>query len=86
MWHCSIARQPRNGIGGPLPMARWTPRDAAKARELAYLALRGVGDSKQEHWEYGDIALHLRRACTPEEIAGLPAGTVERRIAMGMAG
>lgn len=83
MWHASLALHAPIS-DRPLGITRWKPQDAAKARELAYHALRGVGDMRQEKWEYGEVALHLRRACTAAEIAALPPGTIERRIAMGL--
>lgn len=80
-----MARQPRSTTAPlPLPPARWTPRDAERARHVAYHALLRVGDSTRERWEYGERALHLRRACTAAEIRGLPAGTLERRASLGM--
>lgn len=70
----------------PFPIELWLPPDVAAAPLLAHHALQGVGDPTREHWEYGAVALHLRRACTPEEIAALPAGTLARRAARGLSG
>jgi hypothetical protein len=85
LFHVSVARQRRTLRGTePLPIDLWLPPDLALAPEIAYRTLAGVGDPRREHWEFGDVALHLRRACTPEEIAALPAGTLARRAAMGL--
>lgn len=39
-----------------------------KARE----ALKGVGDTAEEHWQQGSLALHYRRPMTLEEAMKLP--------------
>jgi hypothetical protein len=58
-------------LGHPLPLTAWLDRHWRLAARTHALHLAGVGDARQEVREEGDIAWHLRRVCTPEELADL---------------
>lgn len=72
LWHVSVAVQQHPALPAPLPVRRWNPKQREEVRRLAVGALAGVGDLTRRFWETGHVAVHLRRPCTPAEVAQLP--------------
>lgn len=69
VWHVSIAYKKNSNVKR---VSRWLPWTLDKAFELAEDLLFGVG-SGEWYRKLGDVAIHLRRRLSDEEIAGLPA-------------
>lgn len=69
MWHASIAHWKHNSM---LPTGRWGEGVFRAARRLAANALRGVGSGELVEL-VSARALHVRRALSAQEYAGLSA-------------
>lgn len=70
LWHTSVAV---HDGAGPVPLARWPYDREQQIRRVLLYNLRGVGLMTTEKWERGEVAVHLRRRLTDQEITGLPA-------------
>jgi hypothetical protein len=58
-------------VGRPVPLRVWLDRHWRLAARMHALHLSGVGSPTDDVREEGGIAWHLRRVCTPDEIATL---------------
>jgi hypothetical protein len=66
VWHVSIARLNRK-MDGIIPVSEWPNTLKSQASELKQRVLSGVGGQWERH-EIGDMAVHLRRRLSREEM------------------
>jgi hypothetical protein len=61
-----------------VPVWAWSEVTRAKVKQRCEDLIRGVGVAGSEVWEWGEVALHVRRLVTSSEMAVVGPATDER--------